>query len=200
MNSLDIRSHPAIRQIFSQKTGCGRRPTSSTRSMRRVRQQIEHELALIQKLGLAGYFLVVWEIVQFCNETGIRVQGQTLPPIAPLLCLGITVDPIGMELLFEDFFQKSVAMADIDLDLPSGDQRERIIQHVYERYGQRGAAMTANVITYRGRSAIRDIGKVLGFEEADLKLSNLISTFEWVSPDDRADKRFPMLVYPSQIH
>ena len=73
-----------------------------------------------------------------------------------------------MELLFERFLSEERGeWPDIDLDLPSGDQRERIIQHVYERYGQRGAAMTANVITYRGRSAIRDIGKVLGFEEAD---------------------------------
>jgi error-prone DNA polymerase len=160
----------------------------------RVRQQIEHELSLIQKLGLAGYFLVVWEIVQFCRETGIRVQGRgSAANSAVCYALGITaVDPIAMELLFERFLSEERGeWPDIDLDLPSGDQRERIIQHVYERYGQRGAAMTANVITYRGRSAIRDIGKVLGFEEAELsKLSNLISTFEWVSPDDRAEKRF----------
>jgi error-prone DNA polymerase len=160
----------------------------------RVRRQIEHELALIQKLGLAGYFLVVWEIVQFCCQTGIRVQGRgSAANSAVCYALGITaVDPIAMELLFERFLSEERGeWPDIDLDLPSGDQRERVIQHVYERYGQRGAAMTANVITYRGRSAIRDIGKVLGFEEGELsKLSNLISTFEWVSPDDRAEKRF----------
>jgi error-prone DNA polymerase len=78
--------------------------------------------------------------------------------------LGITaVDPVGMELLFERFLSEERGeWPDIDLDLPSGDQRERAIQYVYERYGKLGAAMTANVITYRGRSAAREVGKVLG--------------------------------------
>ena len=84
--------------------------------------------------------------------------------------LGITaVDAVAMELLFERFLSEERGeWPDIDLDLPSGDQRERAIQYVYERYGKLGAAMTANVITYRGRSAVRDIGKVLGFSEPDL--------------------------------
>ena len=80
--------------------------------------------------------------------------------------LGITaVDPVGMELLFERFLSEERGeWPDIDLDLPSGDQRERVIQYVYQRYGKLGAAMTANVITYRGRSAAREVGKALGFE------------------------------------
>ena len=80
--------------------------------------------------------------------------------------LGITaVDPVGMDLLFERFLSEERGeWPDIDLDLPSGDRRERVIQHVYEKYGRLGAAMTANVITYRGRSAAREVGKALGFE------------------------------------
>ena len=91
--------------------------------------------------------------------------------------LGITaVDPVGMELLFERFLSEERGeWPDIDLDLPSGDQRERAIQYVYERYGRLGAAMTANVITYRGRSAAREVGKVLGFDEAtSSRLSGLV--------------------------
>ena len=80
--------------------------------------------------------------------------------------LGITaVDPVGMELLFERFLSEERGeWPDIDIDLPSGDQRERAIQYVYQRYGKLGAAMTANVITYRGRSAAREVGKALGFD------------------------------------
>src|SRR5437868_11497587 len=82
-------------------------------------------------------------------------------------CLGITaVDPVGAKLLFERFLSESrKSWPDIDIDLPSGDRRERVIQEVYQRYGRRGAAMTANVITYRGRITIREVGKVLGFGE-----------------------------------
>jgi Bacterial DNA polymerase III alpha NTPase domain len=80
---------------------------------------------------------------------------------------------------------------DIDLDLPSGEQREQAIQYVYERYGQLRAAMTANVITYRGRSAVRDVGKALGFEESELKrLADLMPQFEWRDPDDTMRRRF----------
>ena len=97
-----------------------------------------------------------------------------------------------MELLFERFLSEERGeWPDIDLDLPSGDQRERVIQHVYQRYGQRGAAMTANVITYRGRSAARDIGKALGFDEASLgKLSSLVARWGWKDPMDTAERQF----------
>jgi error-prone DNA polymerase len=145
----------------------------------KARRQIERELALIEKLDLAGYFLIVWELVEFCRLNRILVQGRgSAANSAVCYSLGITpVDPVGMDLLFERFLSEERGeWPDIDLDLPSGDQRERVIQHVYWRYGERGAAMTATVITYRGRSGIRDVGKVLGFSQGDLgRLSALVS-------------------------
>ncbi|MGH7898168.1 MAG: error-prone DNA polymerase [Candidatus Binatia bacterium] len=145
----------------------------------RVNAQLEHELALIAKLGLAGYFLIVWEIVDFCRREGILVQGRgSAANSAVCYSLGITaVDAVGMDLLFERFLSEERGeWPDIDLDLPSGDQRERVIQHVYERYGSHGAAMTANVITYRARSAVREIGKALGFAAAEIdRLSKCLS-------------------------
>ncbi len=160
----------------------------------RARRQIERELALIEKLDLAGYFLIVWDIVQFCRRQGILVQGRgSAANSAVCYSLGITaVDPVGMDLLFERFLSEERGeWPDIDLDLPSGDQRERAIQYVYQRYGERGAAMTANVITYRGRSAAREVGKVLGFDEETLgRLSGLVRTWEWRDPEDSAGRRF----------
>ena len=105
----------------------------------RARQQIERELALIEKLDLAGYFLIVWDIVRFCRENGILVQGRgSAANSAVCYALGITaVDPVGMDLLFERFLSEERGeWPDIDLDLPSGDQRERVIQYVYQRYGK----------------------------------------------------------------
>ena len=131
----------------------------------RARAQIARELDLIEKLDLAGYFLIVWDIVNFCRQQRILAQGRgSAANSAVCYSLGITaVDPVGMELLFERFLSEERGeWPDIDLDLPSGDRRERVIQHVYEKYGQHGAAMTANVITYRGRSAAREVGKALG--------------------------------------
>ncbi|HYM10860.1 MAG TPA: error-prone DNA polymerase [Bryobacterales bacterium] len=160
----------------------------------RARRQIERELALIEKLSLAGYFLIVWDIVQFCRRSGILVQGRgSAANSAVCYSLGITaVDPVGMDLLFERFLSEERGeWPDIDIDLPSGDQRERVIQYVYQRYGERGAAMTANVITYRGRSAAREVGKVLGFDEAAIShLSSLAGTWEWRDPDDSAERHF----------
>ena len=132
----------------------------------KVRAQLEHELAVIERLKLAGYFLIVWDIVQFCRENRIMAQGRgSAACSAVCYALGITaVDAVKMELLFERFLSEERGeWPDIDLDLPSGDQRERVIQYVYRRYGERGAAMVANVITYRTRSAVREVGKVLGF-------------------------------------
>jgi error-prone DNA polymerase len=129
-----------------------------------VQAQLQKELALIQKLGFAGYFLIVWDIVNFCREHNIMVQGRgSAANSAVCFCLGITpVDPVSNHLVFERFLNENrKGWPDIDLDLPSGDQRERVIQEVYRRYGKHGAAMTANVITYRGRSAAREIGKAL---------------------------------------
>ena len=133
----------------------------------RARRQIERELQLIEKLDLAGYFLIVWDIVRFCREQNILAQGRgSAANSAVCYSLGITaVDPVGMELLFERFLSEERGeWPDIDIDLPSGDQRERVIQHIYQRYGQRGAAMTANVITYRNRMAAREMGKAMGFD------------------------------------
>ena len=160
----------------------------------RVGSQIEHELRIIEKLGLAGYFLVVWEMVEFCRESGFLVQGRgSAANSAVCYSLGITaVDPIAMELLFERFLSEERGeWPDIDLDLPSGDHREQVIQHVYDRYGRRGAAMTANHITYRSRSAIREIGKVLGFDENSIdQLSKLIPQFEGEWQDESIERRF----------
>ncbi len=160
----------------------------------RARRQMERELRLIEKLALAGYFLIVWDIVQFCRSRGILAQGRgSAANSAVCYALGITaVDPVGMELLFERFLSEERGeWPDIDLDLPSGDQRERVIQYVYERYGKRGAAMTANVITYRGRSAVREIGKVLGFEEETIaRLSKLVPTWGFKDPAETAPKQF----------
>ena len=160
----------------------------------KAQQQIERELALIEKLDLAGYFLIVWDIVRYCREAGILIQGRgSAANSAVCYALGITaVDPVGMDLLFERFLSEERGeWPDIDLDLPSGDRREKVIQHVYERYGQRGAAMTANVITYRGRSAVREVGKVLDFAPEDLgRLSSLVSRFEWKDPKDTDVKAF----------
>ncbi len=160
----------------------------------RAQKQLERELTLIETLKLEGYFLIVWDIVQFCRREGILIQGRgSAANSAVCYSLGITaVDPVGMELLFERFLSEERGeWPDIDLDLPSGDQRERAIQYVYQRYGQLGAAMTANVITYRGRSAAREVGKVLGFDEETLgRLSSLVHTWEWKDPNDSTARQF----------
>ena len=128
--------------------------------------QLEHELGLIARLGFSGYFLIVWDLVNYCKAQGILVQGRgSAANSVVCYCLGITAcDPIACKLLFERFLSEGrTSWPDIDLDLPSGDRRERVIQEVYRRYGKHGAAMTANVITFRGRSAMREIGKALNF-------------------------------------
>ena len=133
-----------------------------------VRAQLERELALIAKLGFPGYFLVVWDICSHCRQHNILVQGRgSAANSAVCYALGITaVDPIAHRLLFERFLSEGCrSWPDIDLDLPSGERRERVIQEVYRRYAPRGAAMTANVITYRGRSIMRELGKALNLPE-----------------------------------
>ena len=160
----------------------------------KAQKQIERELVLIEHLKLAGYFLIVWDIVRYCREKGILVQGRgSAANSAVCYSLGITaVDPVGMELLFERFLsQERGEWPDIDLDLPSGDQRERAIQYVYDRYGQLGAAMTANVITYRGRSAAREVGKALSFDGETLdRLASLVSSWEYKDPGDTLERQF----------
>ena len=160
----------------------------------KARVQIERELAIIEKLGLEGYFLIVWDIVRFCKERGILVQGRgSAANSAVCYALGITaVDAVGMDLLFERFLSEERGeWPDIDLDLPSGDQRERAIQYVYERYGKLGAAMTANVITYRGKSAAREIGKALSFDAETLnRLTSLVSAWEYKDENDTLKNHF----------
>lgn len=160
----------------------------------RAHRQIERELGLIEKLNLEGYFLIVWDIVRYCREQGFLVQGRgSAANSSVCYALGITaVDPVGMDLLFERFLSEERGeWPDIDLDLPSGDQRESVIQHVYARYGKLGAAMTANVITYRGRSAAREVGKALEFDEDTLeRVSHLVGSWEYKGPDDTLQAQF----------
>ncbi len=186
MNSfLRERTWEGFRQRYSRAT-----PDLETRA----RRQIEHELALIEKLKLAGYFLIVWDLVRFCREQNILMQGRgSAANSAVCYSLGITaVDAVGMELLFERFLSEERGeWPDIDLDLPSGDEREKVIQYVYKRYGERGAAMTANVITYRNRMAAREMGKALGFDPETLnKISAAVATWEFRDENDALDRRF----------
>ena len=174
---------------------CTRYRAKSSASLRkRAEKQVERELTLIAKLGLAGYFLIVWDIVEFCRKNGILVQGRgSAANSAVCYALGITaVDPVGMELLFERFLSEVRGeWPDIDLDLPSGEDREKAIQYVYTRYGQLGAAMCANVITYRGKSAAREVGKSFGYDGKELdRLTRHISTWEWKGTNDTMQEQF----------
>jgi error-prone DNA polymerase len=149
----------------------------------KAQAQLQKELDLIEKLDLAGYFLIVWDIVCFCQREGILAQGRgSAANSAVCYALSITaVDPVKMDLLFERFLSEERGeWPDIDLDLPSGDQRERVIQYVYQRYGPHGAAMTANVITYRDRSASREVAKVFGYspEQVD-KIAKQLGSWTW---------------------
>ncbi len=126
--------------------------------------QISHELAIIEKLKLAGYFLIVWDIVRFCQEREILCQGRgSAANSAVCYALGITaIDPVAMDLLFERFLSEDRdEMPDIDLDIDAR-RREEVIQYVYRRYGRERVAMACNINTYHARSAIRDVGKVFG--------------------------------------
>ena len=154
----------------------------------RIRAQLDHELTLIEKLDLAGYFLIVWDIVRFARERGILCQGRgSAANSAVCYALGITaVDAVAMDLLFERFLSEERGeWPDIDLDLPSGDQREAVIQYVYQRYGARGAGMTATVISYRTRSAVREAGKALGLslQQVD-RLAKLLRAHGWSDHHD----------------
>ncbi len=138
-----------------------------------VRRQLERELEIITRLGFSGYFLIVWDLCTFARQRGILVQGRgSAANSAVCYALGITaVDPVGSKLLFERFLSEGRAKngrpdwPDIDLDLPSGDRREEVIQELYRRYGRLGAAMTANVTCYRARNTMREVGEVFGFPD-----------------------------------
>ena len=162
---------PSEPQHLREKTYAGARERYGQNLSKKIRDQLDHELRIITKLGFCGYFLIVWDIVNFARENNILVQGRgSAANSAVCYSLGITAcDPIGYELLFERFLSEGrQSWPDIDLDLPSGERREAVIQEVYRRFAPRGAAMTANVITYRGKSAIREMGKILGFPETIL--------------------------------
>jgi error-prone DNA polymerase len=164
-----------------------------------VAAQLERELALIEELDYPGYFLTMWEIVEFCRSREILCQGRgSAANSAVCYCLGITaVDPVRMDLLFERFLSRERPdPPDIDLDIEH-ERREEVIQHVYEKYGRSRAAMVANVVRYRARSAIRDVGKALGLPETALdrlaKLADRVGG-EWAELLDAAglDPRAPV--------
>ncbi len=144
-----------------------------------VNQLLEHELALIAELGYEPYFLTVWDIVNFARGRSILCQGRgSAANSAVCYCLGITeVDPARMSLLFERFISKERnEPPDIDIDFEH-ERREEVIQYVYQKYGRHRAANTAAVISYRGRSAIRDVGKALGLDS--LQVDKLARTQQW---------------------
>jgi error-prone DNA polymerase len=149
----------------------------------RVPKQLAHELRIIEKLDLAGYFLIVEDIARYARNQRILCQGRgSAANSAVCYALGITaVDPVRMELLFERFLSEERGeWPDIDIDLPSGRQREKVIQYVFSKYGHAGSAMTANVITYRTKMAVREMGKVLGMDpEAIGRLSKLIARLDF---------------------
>jgi error-prone DNA polymerase len=169
-------------------------PKNTPPLFEKAKQQAERELKLIEKLGLAGYFLIVWDIVNFCKDNGILIQGRgSAANSVVCYALEITiVDSVGLDLLFERFLSEERGeWPDIDLDLPSDTDRERAIQYVYQRYGELGAAITANVTTYRSRSASREAGKVLGFDrETAGRLAGLVSAWEWKGPSDTLKNTF----------
>jgi error-prone DNA polymerase len=170
------------------------RPKRDAALMERAKKQAERELCVIEKLGFAGYFLIVWDIVQYCKSNDILIQGRGSAANS-VVCyvLQITaIDPVGMNLLFERFLNENRReWPDVDLDLPSGEKREKAIQYVYQRYGELGAAMTANVISYRGKSAAREVGKALGFDEETLgRLSGLVGQWEWRHKDETMGDNF----------
>lgn len=179
-------------QILHQQTFTGARQRYGASLSPEVKTQLHRELDLIGRLGFSGYFLIVADIVKFCRENNIMAQGRgSAANSAVCYSLGITAcDPVGNHLLFERFLTEGrKSWPDIDIDLPSGDRRERVIQEVYRRYGKHGAAMTANVITYRGRSAAREIGKALDLPKDILdRFSNLFANGDFPHTMDLASQ------------
>jgi error-prone DNA polymerase len=177
---LQKRVAEGVQRRYGQKNDRG--------LMEQAKKQVENELALIARLGFAGYFLIVWDIIEYCKRNNILIQGRgSAANSVVCYALEITaIDPVGMDLLFERFLSESRGeWPDIDLDLPSEEKREQAIQYVYKRYGELGAAMTANVTTYRQKSAAREVGKALGFDEESLgRLSSLAGQWEWRGKTD----------------
>ena len=167
-NGLDEMSY--LRQLVQvgATRRYGIRPTNTREDLSlraRAWQVIDHELEVISALGFAGYFLVVWDIVQFCERSNIFCQGRgSAANSAVCYSLDITkADAVSLGLLFERFLSpERDGPPDIDIDIESG-RREEVIQYVYQRHGRHHAAQVANVITYRARSAVRDMSRALGF-------------------------------------
>jgi error-prone DNA polymerase len=181
----------------------GQRPTAGEDLSRRARawQAIDHELSVIESLGFAGYFLVVWDIVQFCRRADIYCQGRgSAANSAVCYSLGITkADAVSLGLLFERFLSpERDGPPDIDLDIESG-RREEVIQYVFERYGRHHTAQVANVITYRARSAVRDMARALGHSPGQQdawskqidRWGRVQSVIEQTGPDGRPDHSIP---------
>ncbi len=154
----------------------------------KIRRQVDHELGIIRELNYAPYFLTVHDIIRFARSRGILCQGRgSAANSAVCYCLGITaVDPQRMDLLFERFVSRERnEPPDIDVDFESG-RREEVIQYIYRKYGRRRAALAATLITYRRRSALRDVGKALGFEAAQIEaLSHALAWWDETLPADR---------------
>jgi error-prone DNA polymerase len=150
---------------------------------REIVEQLQKELEIIESLDYPGYFLTMWEIVEFCRTNGILCQGRgSAANSAVCYCLGVTaVDPARIGLLFERFISKERAEPpDIDLDIEH-NRREEVIRHVYEKYGREHAAMVANIVRYRSRSALRDVGKALGLSETSLdRAAKFLSPYEHI--------------------
>jgi error-prone DNA polymerase len=147
-------------------------PGRYARILPRASAWLERELAVIARLGLANYFLVIWDIIRFCQREHILVHGRGSAAnslVAHLLGIS-AIDPIAHDLVPERFFSvEHGATPDVDLDLPSGEQRERVIQYIYDRYGREHAAMACTYLTRRSASALRDVGFALGFKPETLE-------------------------------
>ncbi len=167
---------------------------SSTRSPPQAQAQLDHELGVIERAGLAGYFLVVWDIVRFARERGIRCQGRgSAANSLVAYLLGITpVDPLRHNLLFERFLSEgTTTMPDIDVDF-AADRREEVIQYVYERYGEEHVGMVCNVVTYRARSAVREAAKALAFPPDVIdRAAKALDTHSAAQAADRSESRRP---------
>lgn len=154
-----------------------------------VLKQLQYELHVIDTLDYPGYFLTMWEVVDFCRRNNILCQGRgSAANSVVCFCLGITaVDPIQMRLLFERFISLERAEPpDIDLDI-SHERREEVIQWMYQKYGRHHAAMVANMVRYRPRSAIREVGKVLGIPETSLdRIARMLSHYDTPRNEDFA--------------
>ncbi len=165
-------------------------------------RQLEHELAIIEQLGFPGYFLVVHDFVEFCKKQNILCQGRgSAANSAVCYAIGIThVDPVANKLLFERFLApERDGPPDIDVDIES-DRREEVIQHVYNKYGREYAAQVANVVTYRGKSAVRDMARALGFSQGQQDAwSKQVSRWTDVGAEQHTDIPAPVLQLAAQI-